>query len=247
MNALCHDSMERFRIHSVLEIGHILKSIQKRNLLLRIRFDHTTKTAVTTLLDVDIANRRVVIDQVSLDAQNMVTQERRVGFETVMDKIGISFISEGVRPCLFENTPALVMPFPLNLLRFEKRETCRIPVANGALRIPLAAGKGQRYAMAEICDLSVNGVSFFDSAFLLGNAVGRVYPDSFLYLPDMELMTFDLEVRNAQPVSLQDGQVRLRLGCSFLSMPSSRMALLQRFIQGQEPCDDSAASDYPFF
>ncbi|MDL2284140.1 flagellar brake protein [Oxalobacter sp. OttesenSCG-928-P03] len=225
------ENLEKYQVFSPLEIGRILRGIQANKQLIRMSFAGTMETVITSVLDVDVKARMLMLDSSPVQAQNEVAiRSNMISFEGVLDRIKISFTTNRVYADTFEGRPSLRVPFPERLVRLQRRDHFRVPVSNSTIRIPMEVNGHVMHSVGNIRDLSPNGACVIDASMMLDNTVGMVYPNCRLDLPDTQPLNVTLEIRNSHEISMPDTSHQRRIGCQFVNLSSAESALIQRYI-----------------
>lgn len=219
-----------YALTSNLEIVSVLRNIQTRNALLQLRVQPASGSIVTTLLHVDVENNALIFDS----APTQVLTERivsapRLHFEASVDSVHVSFQTSSASTCTYEGAPAVRTPMPIQVIRVQRRDYFRIatPVTRPVLcRIEV---EGQTHSLP-LDDISAGGISIFDDSAGLDHTIGVVYKDCIVELPEVGTITVTLRVAHAKEITLSNGRVRYRLGCSFVSPTGLATNYVQRYV-----------------
>jgi c-di-GMP-binding flagellar brake protein YcgR len=222
-----------FELESRREIFALLRGIGEKNQLIRMLIKGESDVCVTSILDVDDASSTVYLD-CSIDAEQnkRVLASRQLSFETTLDKVRILFASDHIEATTFEGNPAFKIAIPATLIRLQRREYYRIatPVSNPVrVQIPLPAELGGPTTFP-LADISCGGIAILDNKMILGNAVGKEYPDCRIDLPDVGAVTTTLQVCSSLDLTLLNSKTNRRLGCEFVGIPRGMLANVQRYI-----------------
>ena len=222
-----------FEIESRKEIVALLRGIGDKNQLIRMLIQGESDVCVTSILDVDDQLDTVVLDSSIDPEQNKrILASHRLSFETTLDKVRILFAAERVEPTVFEGTPAFRMVVPPTLIRLQRREFYRIstPVTNPVrvvIALPEELGGVTTFPLA---DISCGGIAILDNKMLLGDAIGKEYPNCRVDLPEIGQVTTALQVRNSLDLTLLNNKTNRRLGCEFVNIQRGMLAYVQRYI-----------------
>lgn len=232
------EDVSPYQVHSRREIIGLLRAMQERNQLVTMQAAGGADAVVTSILEVDEESGIVVIDRAPSNTLNQrLVGSDNISFETVLDNIRILFFSNKMRECLYDNLPALYIAIPPSLIRLQRREYYRVPtpVANPvrcAIRIPPDDQSGGPGTMVIVTlkDISGGGVGVIDEKKMLDNTIGRLYEDCRIDIPGGTVVTCSLQVRNSHDLSLTSGKSIRKIGCMFVNLPSSMLAVIQRYI-----------------
>ncbi|MYM76180.1 flagellar brake protein [Duganella sp. FT109W] len=222
-----------FEVESRREIVALLRGIGEKNQLIRMLIKGEADVCVTSILDVDDAAQAVYLDcSIDQEQNRRVLASRQLSFETTLDKVRILFAAEHVEATTYEGNPAFKIAIPATLIRLQRREFYRIatPVSNPVrvlIALPAELGGPTSFPLA---DISCGGISILDNKMMLGNAVGKEYPDCRIDLPEVGAVTTALQVRNSLDLTLLNNKSNRRLGCEFRHISRGALATVQRYI-----------------
>ncbi|QJD89378.1 flagellar brake protein [Duganella dendranthematis] len=222
-----------FEVESRREIIALLRGIGEKNQLIRMLIKGEADVCVTSILDVDEAAQAVYLDcSIDQDQNRRVLASRQLSFETTLDKVRILFAAENVEATTYEGNPAFKIAIPATLIRLQRREFYRIgtPVSNPVrvlIALPAELGGPTSFPLA---DISCGGISILDNKMILGNAVGKEYPDCRIDLPEVGAVATALQVRNSLDLTLLNNKSNRRLGCEFRNISRGALATVQRYI-----------------
>ncbi|HEX7970627.1 MAG TPA: flagellar brake protein [Thiobacillus sp.] len=228
--------MARYTIHSRTEILFLLRTIQKRKLLVNLDLPGSRQIVVTSVIAVNESRNTVILDSARGDALNHeLMTGKGAEFITQLDGVSISFATGAVALCDYEKLPALRIALPKSLVRLQRREHFRVPmpIAN-PVRCIVPLVEQDDPITAHIVDIGCGGVAIAETGGRLGTETGRILPDCRLLLPETVTITTSLEVRNSAQIRLQNGAFQTRLGCKFVALPNDMAAKLQRFVMNIE-------------
>lgn len=222
-----------FEVESRREIYALLRGIGEKNQLIRMLVGGEADVCVTSILDVDEATNSVYLDcSIDQEQNKRVLASRRLSFETTLDKVRILFAAEQVEAATYEDSPAFKIAIPATLIRLQRREYYRIatPVTNPVrvqIMLPAELGGPTTFPLA---DISCGGIAILDNKMILGNAIGKDYPDCRIDLPDVGPVSTSLQVRNSLDLTLLNNKTNRRLGCEFVGISRGNLSSVQRFI-----------------
>lgn len=239
MPHLDHEAqMARFAVHSRSEILFLLRAIQQRKLLVNLDLPGSRKIVVTSVIGLDVANRRLILDVARGDALNReLMSGKGAEFITQLDGVSISFSTGPVTLIDFKKLPALSIAIPDSLIRLQRREHFRValPIARPVRCIVPAQGEEDpEPIVTHIVDIGCGGVALADIGGRLDPDSGRLLEHCRLMLPELNPLTITLEIRNSAQVRRPNGSFQSRLGCRFVNLPNDAAATLQRFVMQVE-------------
>ena len=233
------EQLARCTLHSRAEILFLLRTIQKRKLLVNLDLPGSRQIIVTSVLAVDEVKNTLILDSARGDALNhQLMSGEGAEFITQLDGVSISFATGPVALFDYEKLPALRIALPKSLIRLQRREHFRVPMplANPVKCIvPSTSEEDTDPITAHIVDIGCGGVAIAETGGRLGTETGRILPGCQLLLPETDtIITTTLEVRNSAQIRLHNGAFQTRLGCMFIDLPKDMAARLQRFVMDVE-------------
>ncbi|MTV41876.1 flagellar brake protein [Duganella radicis] len=222
-----------FEVESRREIFALLRGIGEKNQLIRMLIQGETDVCVTSILTVDEAANLVYLDcSIDQEQNQRILASRRLSFETTLDKVRILFAADQIEATTYEGNPAFRIPFPETLIRLQRREYYRIatPVTNPVrvqIALPVELGGPTTFPLA---DISCGGIAILDNKMILGDAIGKSYPECRIDLPETGQVTTALQVRNSLDLTLLNNKTNRRLGCEFVGISRGNLSAVQRYI-----------------
>lgn len=227
--------LDQYRIFSRREILALLRSIKDRNQLVSLMIGGGYEAVVTSILHIDDANDRIVVDSAPSNAINeRILAAKKISFETNLDQIRILFSTDNIAFGNFDNLPAFYFPIPESVVRLQRREFYRVatPVANPVRCIVPVKDEGGNVTTVTttLYNISAGGVALIDEKRVLDNTIGYIHNKCRIDLPGGAPITVNLQVRNSQDLTLTNGKSIRRLGCMFIDLPQSQLTAVQRYI-----------------
>ena len=223
-----------YEVGSRREIIALMRGIGERNQMIRMLVHGEADVCVTSILDVDAENNRIILDcSINKEQNARILVAKRISFETTLDKIRILFATEKIEATSFENGPALSMALPDSMIRLQRREYYRMatPVSTPVrVSIPLPEDLGGGSSSFPLADISCGGIAILDNKLILGNTIGLNYDGCRLDLPEIGAVTMTLQVRNSLDLTMLNSKTNRRLGCEFINMSRGALAGVQRYI-----------------
>lgn len=226
-HANADENLEKYQVHSTLEMGRIFNGLMQSNQRFRMTFPGKQEAVTVSILNVDAKGREMFLELPADPVQRgIILKSNLIGFESQLDKITISFTLSQVFADMFQGASVMRVPFPDRLTRLQRRESFRISTANSTIRIPTNAS----VFTGEVRNLSFSGLNIVDKTLKFDSTIGKVYPNCKLQLQGVEPLTVTIEIRNSFDVALADKSRQRRIGCMFVELPKAVEALIQRYI-----------------
>jgi len=224
--------LSKYTLVSQIEIVHHLKAIAKSGYMVTV-FSNKGKTFILTrLLDVDHKKQTMVFDWGSDEATNqqLLSSERNV-FVCSPDGVKTQFITGQVKQISYEGKPAFEAPLPDQVIKLQRREFFRIrtPIGNPLL-CAINDFPGAPLELA-VFDISLGGLALWlPDMGMAGFDIGTCYHDCHVELKPFGHLHCALEVRHRLPLQMRNGQDALRIGCTFINLPTQMENLIQRYV-----------------
>lgn len=230
---------ERFRITTPVEILSALRDAQAQGALLTLRASvqrdtsrDTNDATITTLLEVDAAEKLLVLDACA-DAEMTakVTSAHTVTVETEVRRIRIHFDTGRAAAVTHEGRPALRIPLPEYILRIQRRDAYRIDTPpNEIVNCRFAPPALPRKVLTwRVADVSVQGMRIVGDPEQWQAQAGKTLKDCRIDLPDAGVVFCSANVVRVME-DTQAGKRRLLIGCEFVQPTGSAGTLLQKYI-----------------
>ncbi len=228
------EELSPYQVHSRREIMSLLRALGEQRQSITMLVNGGSEAIVTSVLEVDEDTNTLFIDCSANAALNRrITESENISFETVLDSIRILFFAADVRECVHDDLPALSLPVPTSLIRLQRREYYRVPtpIANPVrctIQLPKEAG-GETVTVT-LQNVSGGGIAIVDEKKVLDNTIGLTYQDCKIQLPGNTVVVTSLQVRNSHDFTLPNGKFVRRIGCTFIELPPTMLAAIQRYI-----------------
>jgi c-di-GMP-binding flagellar brake protein YcgR len=133
----------------------------------------------------------------------------------------------------FNSQPAFQVTIPQKILRLQRRDSYRLSVP---LSTPLSCliPLDDEQAEISISDISLGGLGLLGYFPDISLAVGNILRNCRIELPQIGVITADIEVCTSNEQLLRNGIRTLRSGCRFLNLSGTGQTLLQRYINQVE-------------
>ena len=224
--------LAKYTLSSPVEIIHHIRSIIKNGYMVTV-FSNKGKTFILTrLLEVDTNDRTLIFDWGSDDETNqqLMASERNV-FVCSPDGVKTQFITGQVHEVKYEGKPAFEVSLPEQVIKLQRREFFRIRTPVGHPLLCIIKDYPGAPLELPVFDISLGGLALWlPDLTAPGFDIGQQYYDCSLELKPFGMLRSTLEVRHRLPVQLRNGQDAVRVGCSFLHLPTSMENMIQRYV-----------------
>ncbi|MDR2092350.1 MAG: flagellar brake protein [Azoarcus sp.] len=237
------DGLEHYLLRGRQQIRHLLQDMIDARALISIHILPGSLSFLSTLIMLSEDEERLFLDASSSEAiHRRVLEAERLLCITQLNKIRIQFRVSSIAEVPLEGRPALVAPLPSEILRLQRRDAFRlmVPISHKlkcllpeSARETGGAETRERVVEIPVIDVSASGLSLEIPASKTAPGVGDTIKDCSLKLPG-GLISVNLEVRNHSRRILGDGREMLRLGCSFIGLPTHAANQIQRYIYQTE-------------
>lgn len=224
--------LARYLIHSRSEIFALLREIQRGHVLLTVYFDGGSRFILTSLLQVSLDNEVLILD-CGKDAAvtRALTRSVRPSVVAFLNNVKIQFSARNITMTTFEGAPALAMPLPDTLLRYQRRESYRTMTYGRTVTCQLPSPAGDVTTVnARILDIGCGGVSLLVGQNQPCYERNILLSGCSIELPRIGTVAVTLEIREISVVATPSGVKQFRYGCAFRDIPGSAAAMIQRFV-----------------
>ena len=214
----------------------ILDHIVARRALVTVYFGNPCEHIITNLLNLNPGFEELVFDRAQDDGKNQrLIRASQTDFVTFADDIKIQFSATRPETTTYAGRPALRTRMPQSLLRFQRRDSYRVPAPrSGPLtcEINLAGGTPAKFA---VTDLSVGGIGVLTGPVQPEFQPGAVFPHCRVELPGHGNFVTALEIKHNKTGKLATlGQWRHHYGCQFHNLSGPVVTQIQRYINQLE-------------
>lgn len=230
----------KYQLYSRSEILFLLRALIQKKCMLTAYFDHGRSFFLTSLVALSEDGNWLYLDYGSDPAINAkaLTTDKLI-LTTMLDKVKVQFSVAGLQQTSANGQPIFAARTPETILRLQRREFYRLttPIANPLkCLMPIVKPDGTIVKVAAtLLDISGGGVGLMVptdlSAFV---TPGAQIDDCTVHLPEEGAIHTGLTVRSAFNATSKAGHPYLRLGCEFVSLPGTQLAMIQRYITRME-------------
>lgn len=226
--------LAQYLLHSPQEIAQVLRGIAKSTELVTAYFDHGEQFFLTSVVSVQPGGNALFLDYgIDEETNQRALQASRLVFVTSQDRVKVQFATGPMQSVEFNGRPAFRTQLPTSLLKLQRREYYRLATPIRArLTCFLASSTGNMEV--SVTDISIGGAGLSGLPNNLPLELGQVFTGCRIALPEEGTILTALEVRSVQDVTLRNGETVRRAGCSFIGLPASQQAMIQRYITRTE-------------
>lgn len=224
------EDLSRFAIGNGREIERILRGLMKDKALLTVQGSKSKQSFLTTILGLDDRARKLYIE-CAADRRAEGDLLGRTGIELIAHYEGVRVqftIAQGER-VKFDGLDAYKLSLPDKVYRFQRRQYYRVQTPQ-AQPVKCAIPLTDRALEATITDISVGGIGVRYEPGAAEISVGMELPGCRLSIPELDVYTITLKVRNSAQVTLKNGALVQRLGCEFVDVSVPLERAIQTYI-----------------
>lgn len=218
------------------EIAYYLDLLIRKGKLLTVYIDGGQSFFLTSLLGLDEGRGLLLLAPASNEALNAQAKVARILTLTAsLNRVKVQFHLSSAVEDKHQDQRVLAASLPDRLLRLQRRECFRLePPAAVPLRCRIeltdAAGEN-RLVEWDVVDISAGGVSLIAPT----NQPANCHPNAILTncrleIPAEGVILVNLRVKKTVEFSTEHGEHQLRIGCEFVNMPASRLAVVERYV-----------------
>lgn len=221
-----------FLVRSRHEMVRLLSAMLESGAVLSISVMNSEDAAESTLLDVDEAGNRLLLECPAgwLAMTRHHDSADSLMLTCVLDGAKIQFQSNMGEIVEVDDTRVLSLRMPEFLWRFQRRRGTRLPASG----LKIILNLGFTSADAQVYDLGMGGIGVLHCNNALHLLSGETLRGCAITLPGVGQIAVDLTVRHVSPARLQDGpdwREVTRVGCEFTELDSHTQQLLAHCLE----------------
>lgn len=221
----------RYTLSSRADVLFMLTQLLRRGELFTVYFNSGRDFVLTSILDVDGDQERLVFDLGSDRATNQrLLQAERLVFVAAPDGIRVQFVTTGPQLVQFGERDAIASTFPVDIVKLQRRDTFRVEAPHrNPLQLVIPQGPKGRTVL-KIRNLSVGGagVELVDPQHSF-NTFER-YFDVHIDLRETGRIYSDVQIRHITSNRLRHERTQTIMGLQFVTLSKVDQAKLQRFL-----------------
>jgi c-di-GMP-binding flagellar brake protein YcgR len=246
------DDYAQYFLGNPREISFYLNLLVKRGSLVTAHIDDGKLFFLTAIVAVDGEKGEIFIDPAQAEGLNTAAgAARQITLVANLDRVKIQLRLTGLRESQFDGRRALSTGIPATMLRLQRREFFRLepPLISPIgcqIAIEQFAGSVKTFE-PKVADISGGGISLTAPTNLAEACQpDTLFKDCRLDLPGEGVLLVNLRVRKMVEISANTGIHNLRIGCEFVGLPGTRLAMIERYItriERERKARDSGLAD----
>lgn len=221
----------QYLLRNPIEILSTLRALERARSVITVYLDAGEQFFLSAIVAVNEDSGQIFLDPSNQPAPNQqVSQTQQVTLSVILDKVKIQIRLPALRTTTLAGKPAFSAPLPSTLLRLQRREFFRLAIPHApSLRCKIT---DKRESLdLPLFDISGGGVSLIGKVNQAEKfRLGELFQDCRLEIPGETVLSVNLRVREIVKMELANGDQQLRLGCEFVSLPGTRLTLIERYI-----------------
>ena len=215
------------------EIEFTLNKLAQKPHLICLYAEQQRHSFVLSAL-LEINSNQLIFDQGADPALNQrLLSSKTICAVTHFNSVHYQFEIKDIYSTLFNGKPAFQSTIPKQILRLQRRDSYRlsIPLSTPlSCRIPLASEEIE----ISISDISLGGLGLLGFSPDISLHIGSILRNCRIELPQIGVISADIEICTSNEQLLKNGIRTLRTGCRFLNLSGTGQTLLQRYINQVE-------------
>ena len=229
------NAYRQYFLNNPLEILINLRALQKQGAIVTLYLDDGATFFLSSIVAVDEENGLIFLDPSNHPEFNQeILKAQRVTLSATLDRVKIQIRLPALASSSLAGKATFSAPLPTQLLRLQRREFFRLETPQAhPLRCKLAAKhqNGVEVFDFPLFDISGGGLSLIGKVDQADKfSLGELFQDCRLEIPGESVLSVNLRVREVLKIELPNGEHQLRLGCEFVSLPGTRLTLIERYV-----------------
>ena len=225
----------QYLLSNRLEILLNLRALAKQRTMITTYLDDGSNFFLSSIVTVDEENGLIFLDASNHPASNqLVAKAKQLTLSAILDRVKIQIRLPVFNTTFLEGKLAFSAPLPSNILRLQRREFFRLETPRvHPVRCKLAAKHQDGLVVFDLplFDLSGGGLSLIGKVEDAEKfSLGDIFKDCRLEIPSESVLSVNLRIQEILKTELPNGDHQLRLGCEFVSLPGTRLTLIERYI-----------------
>lgn len=230
------DEFSQFFLTNRHEVVFYLRLLAQQRSIVTVYINEGEQFFISSLVATDEDENRLFLDPASSEGNNATAlSARKITLAANLDRVKIQIRLPALKKQSYQGQTTLSAPIPNAVLRLQRREFFRLetPLVN-PIHCRLASRKGDTVTKTfelVLSDISGGGVSLIGNTEMIDDFTrDTVFQDCRLEIPGEGVIQINLQVRKVFEISSRNGLRSLRIGCEFINLPGTRLALIERYI-----------------
>jgi c-di-GMP-binding flagellar brake protein YcgR len=246
------DDFAPYFLDNPREIALFLDMLSKRGSIVTAHLNDGRQFFLTSILAVDTASGTLLLDPPRAGEDILpVRSAQQVTLVGTLEKVKLQLRLPALQDAVYEERNVLSAPIPERLLRLQRREYFRLEPPHThpilcTLSTTMPSG-AMRTLELPLSNISGGGVSLVAPTDLAERFPrDALFKDCRLEIPEEGVIQVNLRVRKTIEISPQSGHRSLRVGCEYIGLPASRLAMIERYItriERERKARDSGLAD----
>jgi c-di-GMP-binding flagellar brake protein YcgR len=218
-----------------MEILVILRTLEKRGTIVTLYLDEGSRFWLSSIVAVNEESGLIFVEPSNqTSVNNFVSQAKRVTLSASLDRVKIQIRLTSLSVSKIAGQFSFSAPLPESLLRLQRREFFRLETPHAyPLRCKIASCHEERSEVFNLplFDISGGGLSLIGKVQQAERfSLGELFKDCQLEIPGESILSVNLRIQEILKIELPNGDHQLRLGCEFISLPGTRLTMIERYI-----------------
>lgn len=224
-----------YLIQNPMEIAFHLRSLQRQGTVICLYIDDGLQFFLTRLLAIDEQGGKMILDASQNAALNtQACHSDCITLSAAVDRIKVQIRLAALQATTYQDRPAFVADTPKQILRLQRREFFRVEtpcISPLRCQIVLHRPTGAQLHDLPLFDISGGGLALIGDIEIADLfSLGEMFTECRLEIPGNSVLTVNLRVREVRKQETISGEHQLRLGCEFVGLPGTKLALIERYI-----------------
>jgi c-di-GMP-binding flagellar brake protein YcgR len=225
----------QYFIRNPVEILSTLRAMERRRCVITVYLDAGETFFLSVIVAIDEDSGEIFLDPSNQSTLNLqASKSQQLTLSATLDKVKIQIRLPALQVTTQADKPAFSVPMPSKILRLQRREFFRLITPHAPpLRCKISAKRDNSSEIFDLplFDISGGGLSLIANINLAEKFTpGELFQDCRLEIPGESVLSVNLQVREIFKIELANGDQQLRLGCEFVSLPGTRLALIERYV-----------------
>jgi c-di-GMP-binding flagellar brake protein YcgR len=224
-----------YLLHNRMEILVMLRALEKRRTIVTLYLDDGSQFWLTTIVAVNEESGLIFLEPSNQTTLNSyATKASQVTLSATLDRVKIQIRLNSLSAGSLASKPVFSAPLPEKILRLQRREFFRLETPHASpirCKFSIKSERGVEAFNLALFDISGGGLSLIGKVEHAEKfSLGELIQDCRLEIPGESVLSVNLRIQEILKIELPNGEQQLRLGCEFVSLPGTRLTLIERYI-----------------